>query len=66
MKAKEKNPTTLSDDETALHEQFEKWLKMTAEPFDEWRFDGENYVVFVAGREPEIYEPALVRELVGV
>ena len=55
----------LTDEETALKAQFERWLLTTAEPFDEWIFDGENFVVYAAGREPEIYEPALVRVLVG-
>lgn len=52
-------------EDALLHEAFGSWLKTTGETFDEWEFDGENYVVHVAGGEPEIYEPALVRELVG-
>lgn len=54
-----------SAEDALLHEAFGSWLKTTGEPFEDWEFDGENYVVHVAGGEPEIYEPALVRELVG-
>lgn len=57
--------TETSAEETRLHEAFGRWLKTTGETVEEWIFDGENYVVYVAGGEPEIYEPALVRELVG-
>ena len=60
----ETESTTISNEDTALSEKFERWLKTTCEPFDDWTFDGENYVVYAAGKDPEIYEPALVRELV--
>lgn len=49
-----------------LMERFDLWLKKTTEPFDEWKFDGENFIVYAEGKEPEIYESALVRELVGL
>lgn len=57
--------TNASAEDALLHEAFGSWLKTTGEAFEDWEFDGENYVVHVAGGEPEIYEPALVRELVG-
>lgn len=59
------NTANTSAEDALLHEAFGRWLKTTGETFDDWEFDGENYVVRVAGGEPEIYEPALVRELVG-
>ena len=60
----EKFAETIDAEEAELHRKFERWLKLTGEPFDDWEYDGENYLVYAAGREAEIYEPALVRELV--
>ena len=65
MNEREKKAVVLTEEETVLHERFERWLKNTGEAFQTLEYDGENYVVYVAGSEPEIYEPALVRELIA-
>ena len=53
----------VSKDEQLLCEQFERWLKNTLEPFDDWEYNGAEFIVYKSGVEPEIYEPALVRAL---
>lgn len=36
MKEQDEILTGLTDEETALHGQFESWLRKTGSPFDEW------------------------------